>query len=231
MSPFAYILPPETAHIHCAATGLSYSGGPNYASFPLKRIAAFSLAPILRCAGALSPGLVVLLAAISGDAIAQYQTTASPFAVSLPTPTVNNFTFTSTRQNQSYTCSNGGGSAPALFAGVFSGVDKNTTNNLTETIGSNSLTVPTTSFPGGAAAGAGFIIPFNPPGMSGQNCRKIIALLEAQEMINTLGLLKQAGAISNEEYISRLKTIDSALWTGTGSVTADAATVQDTQRR
>lgn len=165
----------------------------------------------------------LMLVVSSGErALAQYQTTASPFAVSLPTPTVNNFTFTSTRQNQSYTCSNGGGSAPALFAGVFSGVDKNTTNNLTEEVGSATLTRATTSFPGGAAAGAGFIIPFNPPGMGGQNCRKIITLLEAQEMINTLGLLKQAGAITNEEYLRRLKTIDASLWSGPGAVSTAA---------
>lgn len=164
----------------------------------------------------------LLLLAFGNRSVAQYQTTASPFSVSLPTPTVNNFTFTSTKQNQSYTCSNGGGSAPALFAGVFSGVDKNTTNNLTEDIGSASVTRATTSFPGGAAAGAGFIIPFNPPGMGGQDCRKIMSLLEAQEMINTLGLLKQAGAISNDEYIRRLKVIDASLWAKSSAVSVSS---------
>ena len=29
MGPFAYILPPETAHIHCAATGLALFRRPN----------------------------------------------------------------------------------------------------------------------------------------------------------------------------------------------------------
>jgi hypothetical protein len=188
-----------------------------------------SLLSSLRNAGKCVFTTLFICAFPSVNALAQYQTTASPFAVSLPTPTVNNFTFTSTKQNQSYTCSNGGGSAPALFAGVFSGVDKNTTNNLTEEVGSANLTRATTSFPGGAAAGAGFIIPFNPPGMSGQNCRKIIGLLEAQEMINTLSLLKQAGAISNDEYMKRLKAIDTSLWTGTSIVSASPSSSSQNQ--
>jgi len=180
-----------------------------------------------------NPLLILLISELATlPATAQYTSNVNPLGPSFPLPVENTLNFTSTNPQQSYTCQYGGGTRAMIYAGAFSGVEKNNSDSLTNssTTGDNttSTQVNPSSYPGALGLGAGFIIPLkskNEKNMS-QACGKILTLVQSQELLSLLDQFKKAGTLSQKDYLLRVGQVqDELLGTFQSKPNQNAATM------
>lgn len=165
-----------------------------------------------------SLSIVFLTNLFALPAAAQYNSNANPLGPSFPLPIENTLNFNSTNPKQSYTCQYGGGTRSTIFAGLFSGVEKNNSYSLTES-GTNaagssiSAQYNPTFYPGALGLGAGFIVPLksrNEMNLA-RACDKILTLVQSQELLNLLSQFKEAGTLSEKDYLLKVGQVQAAL--------------------
>ena len=142
-------------------------------------------------------------------AYAQYNGSVNPLSQNWSLPSENTLNFSSTANDQSYTCSFGGGTRSMLYAGLFSGIDQTfVQNEVTNTNGHSYSTYPVTH-PYSHGAGAGFIIPLRSPieKQMSESCIRILTLVETEEIMQLLYKFKAKGIISEEEYQARMSSL------------------------